>query len=117
MYIKPQTPDELHQKFALYLANKDLSNLITLFHEDSILVIDKSGNYAKGRNEIKKVLNEYLKGDVKISTEIKTVHINNDIALVQANWEIPNLNKGVSLEVLKYIDNGWVYLIDNPYGL
>ncbi|MCG6221104.1 DUF4440 domain-containing protein, partial [Vibrio diabolicus] len=31
-------------------------------------------------------------------------------------WEISNTMTGTALEVMRYVDGGWVYIIDNPNG-
>lgn len=121
LYSKPQTPSELHALFAQYFANKDLEALGTLFHPDAVLVVDKEGNQAKGREEIKQVLKGYMNGDVDMLTKSVSIHINDDVAMVRSDWEISNALKdkniqGTALEVMHYVDGGWVYIIDNPNG-
>ncbi|AUW06097.1 YybH family protein [Vibrio campbellii] len=121
LYSKPQTPSELHALFAQYFANKDLEGLGTLFHPDAVLVVDKEGNQARGREEIKQVLKGYMNGDVDMLTKSVSIHINDDVAMVRSDWEISNALKGkniqgTALEVMHYVDGGWVYIIDNPNG-
>ncbi|WP_045420537.1 YybH family protein [Vibrio jasicida] len=121
LYSKPQTPSELHALFGQYFAKKDLDGLGTLFHPDAVFVLDKKGNQAKGREEIKQVLKGYMNGDVDMLTKAVSIHINDDIAMVRSDWEILNASqgnniKGTALEVMHYVDGGWVYVIDNPNG-
>ncbi|WP_104027334.1 YybH family protein [Vibrio jasicida] len=121
IYSKPQTPSELHALFGQYFAKKDLDGLGTLFHPDAVFVLDKKGNQAKGREEIKQVLKGYMNGDVDILTKNVSIHINDDIAMVRSDWEILNASQGnniqgTALEVMHYVDGGWVYVIDNPNG-
>lgn len=121
LYSKPQTPSELHALFGQYFAKKDLDGLGTLFHPDAVFVLDKEGNQAKGREEIKQVLKGYMNGDVDILTKSVSIHINDDIAMVRSDWEILNASQGnniqgTALEVMHYVDGGWVYVIDNPNG-
>ncbi|WP_104034752.1 YybH family protein [Vibrio jasicida] len=120
-YSKPQTPSELHALFGQYFAKKDLDGLGTLFHPDAVFVLDKKGNQAKGREEIKQVLKGYMNGDVDMLTKSVSIHINDDIAMVRSDWEILNASQGnniqgTALEVMHYVDGGWVYVIDNPNG-
>jgi len=121
LYSKPQTPSELHSLFGHYFANKDLEGLGTLFHPDAVFVLDKEGNQAKGIEAIKQVLKGYMKGDVDILTKSVSIHINGDVAMVRSDWEILNALQGkniqgTALEVMHYVDGGWVYVIDNPNG-
>jgi ketosteroid isomerase-like protein len=121
LYSKPQTPSELHALFGQYFAKKDLDGLGTLFHPDAVFVLDKKGNQAKGREEIKQVLKGYMNGDVDMLTKNVSIHINDDIAMVRSDWEILNASQGnniqgTALEVMHYVDGGWVYVIDNPNG-
>lgn len=121
LYSKPQTPSELHSLFGQYFANKDLEGLGTLFHPDAVFVLDKEGNQAKGIEAIKQVLKGYMKGDVDILTKSVSIHINGDVAMVRSDWEISNALQGqniqgTALEVMHYVDGGWVYVIDNPNG-
>ncbi|WP_199458441.1 YybH family protein [Vibrio owensii] len=121
LYSKPQTPSELHALFGEYFAKKDLDGLGTLFHPNAVFVLDKEGNQAKGREEIKQVLKGYMKGDVDILTKSVSIHINDDIAMVRSDWEISDALQdkniqGTALEVMHYVDGGWVYVIDNPNG-
>lgn len=121
LYSKPQTPSELHALFGQYFAKKDLDGLGTLFHPNAVFVLDKEGNQAKGREEIKQVLKCYMNGDVDILTKSVSIHINDDIAMVRSDWEILNASQGnniqgTALEVMHYVDGGWVYVIDNPNG-
>ena len=86
-----------------------------------MLVVDKEGNQAKGREEIKQVLKGYMNGDVDMLTKSVSIHINDDVAMVCSDWEISNALKdkniqGTALEVMHYVDGGWVYIIDNPNG-
>ncbi|PMO46676.1 DUF4440 domain-containing protein [Vibrio sp. 10N.222.52.B12] len=121
LYSKPQTPSELHALFGQYFAKKDLDGLGTLFHPDAVFVLDKEGNQAIGREEIKQVLKGYMNGDVDMLTKNVSIHINDDIAMVRSDWEILNASQGnniqgTALEVMHYVDGGWVYVIDNPNG-
>ncbi|WP_039976802.1 YybH family protein [Vibrio jasicida] len=121
LYSKPQTPSELHALFGQYFAKKDLDGLGTLFHPNAVFVLDKKGNQAKGREEIKQVLKGYMSGDVDMLTKSVSIHINDDIAMVRSDWEILNASQGnniqgTALEVMHYVDGGWVYVIDNPNG-
>ncbi|CAH1609459.1 Polyketide cyclase [Vibrio jasicida] len=121
IYSKPQTPSELHALFGQYFAKKDLDGLGTLFHPDAVFVLDKKGNQAKGREEIKQVLKGFMNGDVDMLTKNVSIHINDDIAMVRSDWEILNASQGnniqgTALEVMHYVDGGWVYVIDNPNG-
>ncbi len=115
-YTKPQTPDELHQLFSEYFSNKDVAGLSTLFHEDAVFVLNAEGNLAKGKEAITQVLTGYMQGDVTMVTHATSIHINGNTALIRSDWEIPNVQTGMALEVMKYIDGGWVYIIDNPHG-
>ena len=59
-------------------------------------------------------------------TKRVSIHINDDIAMVRSDWEIMNTSQGATqtknaiqgtaLEVMHYVDGGWVYVIDNPNG-
>ncbi|GIC76679.1 DUF4440 domain-containing protein [Moritella sp. F3] len=115
-YEKPQTPSELHQLFSEYFANKDITGLGTLFHDDAVFVLDAEGNLAKGKDAIKLSLKGYMQGDVEMVTHGTSIHINGDTALIRSDWEIPNVQTGMALEVMKYTDGGWLYIIDNPNG-
>ncbi|HDM8210717.1 TPA: nuclear transport factor 2 family protein [Vibrio harveyi] len=126
LYPKPQTPSELHALFGQYFADKDLEGLGTLFHQDAVFILDKEGNQAKGQEAIKHVLEGFMKGDVTMHTKRVSIHINDDIAMVRSDWEIMNTSQGATqtknaiqgtaLEVMHYVDGGWVYVIDNPNG-
>lgn len=115
-YEKPQTPSELHQLFSKYFANKNITGLGTLFHKDAVFVLDTEGNLAKGKDAIKQILKGYMQGDVEMVTHGTSIHINGDTALIRSDWEIPNVQTGTALEVMKYTDGGWLYIIDNPNG-
>lgn len=115
-YTKPQTPSELHQLFAEYFSNKDTTGLATLFHEDAVFVLDAEGNLARGKDAIAQTLKGYMQGDVEMLTHGVSIHINGDSALIRSDWEIPNVQTGMALEVMKYSDGGWLYIIDNPNG-
>ncbi|MGR5231727.1 YybH family protein [Vibrio rotiferianus] len=113
LYSKPQTPSELHSLFGQYFANKDLEGLGSLFHQDAVFVL--------GKEAIKQVLKGYMKGDVDMLTKSVSIHINGDVAMVRSDWEISNALQGqniqgTALEVMHYVDGGWVYVIDNPNG-
>ncbi|WP_104036463.1 YybH family protein [Vibrio jasicida] len=121
LYSKPQTSSELHALFGQYFAKKDLDGLGTLFHPDAVFVLDKEGNQAIGREEIKQVLKGYMNGDVDMLTKNVSIHINDDIAMVRSDWEILNASQGnniqgTALEVMHYVDGGWVYVMDNSNG-
>ncbi|MCF7494918.1 nuclear transport factor 2 family protein [Vibrio splendidus] len=115
-YKKPQSPTELHQLFAEYFSKQDIDGLGTLFHQDAIFVLDNQGNLARGPKAIKPILKSYLQGDVEMLTHDVSIHINGDTALIRSDWEIVGGPKGTALEVMKYIDGGWLYVIDNPNG-
>ncbi|EEX93941.1 hypothetical protein VIOR3934_14822 [Vibrio orientalis CIP 102891 = ATCC 33934] len=115
-YKKPQTPSELHLLFSEYFSKKDTTGLATLFHEDAVLVLNAEGKLAKGKEAIAQSLKGYMQGDVEMVTHDVSIHINGDTALIRSNWEIPNVQTGMALEVMKYSDGGWLYFIDNPNG-
>ncbi|PKH58530.1 DUF4440 domain-containing protein [Shewanella sp. Choline-02u-19] len=115
-YSKPQTPAELHVLFGQYFAQKDIEGLSTLFHEDAVFILDEEGNQAKGHEAIKQVLQGFMQGDVKMVTKSVSIHVNGDVAMILSEWEVPNAMHGTALEVMHYVDGGWVYVIDNPYG-
>ncbi len=115
-FAKPQSPTELHSLFGEYFSQGNMDGLTSLFHEDAVFVIDKEGNKAKGRQEIAKVLKSYMQAELTIISHQASIHINSDTALISAKWEIPGHSSGTALEVMKYNNGGWVYLIDNPNG-
>ena len=115
-YPKPQTPTQLHELFAEYFADRDIEGLGTLFHEDAVLVLDAEGNLAKGRRAILEALKTYMDSEVNIVMNNASIHINGDLALIRATWEIPGVQKGNAIEVMQYTDGGWVYIIDSPNG-
>ncbi|PKG75710.1 DUF4440 domain-containing protein [Shewanella sp. GutCb] len=115
-YKKPQTPSELHHLFAEYFLNKDVVGLGTLFHEDAVFVLNAEREVVKGREAIKQTLKGYLEGDGEMITHGVSIHINGDTALIRSDWEITNVQKGMALEVMKYTNGGWLYVIDSPYG-
>lgn len=115
-YPKPQTPTELHQLFGKYFYEKDLKGLGTLFHHDAIFIVDAQGTQVKGKVNITNALKGYMNGDVEMITHNVSIHVNGEYAMIRSDWEIPNVQKGMALEVMKYVDNGWLYIIDNPNG-
>lgn len=115
-YPKPQSPTELHELFSKYFADRDMEGLGTLFHQDAVLVLDAEGNQAKGRQAILVALDAYMQSDVNIVMNNVSIHLNGNLALIRATWEIPGVQKGMSIEVMQYVDGGWVYIIDNPNG-
>ncbi|MFS1476066.1 YybH family protein [Vibrio lentus] len=115
-YKKPQSPNELHQLFAEYFSKQDIYGLGTLFHEDAIFVLDAQGNLARGPKAINTILKGYFQGDVEMLTHDVSIHINGDTALIRSEWEIVGGSKGTALEVMRYVDGGWLYVIDNPNG-
>ncbi len=115
-FKKPQSPAELHSLFGDYFSQANMDGLTSLFHEEAVFVIDKEGNQAKGRQEIAKILKSYMQAELSIISHQASIHINADTALISAKWEIPGHSSGTALEVMKYVDGGWVYLIDNPNG-
>ncbi|EHY9869784.1 nuclear transport factor 2 family protein [Vibrio vulnificus] len=115
-YRKPQSPSELHALFGEYFIQKDLTGLTSLFDENAVLVLDASGKQAIGRKEIGQALKGYMSGDVEMVTKSVSIHVNGTLAQVRSEWEIPNVTSGVALEVMHYVDGGWLYIIDNPNG-
>lgn len=115
-YPKPQTPQALHQLFGQYFAKEDLDGLGSLFHEDAVFILDAEGNQARGKEAIKAVLKTFMQGDVEMITHSVSIHVNQDVALIRSEWEIPNAVSGTALEVMHYVNGGWLYVIDNPNG-
>jgi len=115
-YPKPQTPNELHQLFGKYFSEKDLKGLGSLFHQDAVFIVDAQGTQVKGKDNITNILKGYMSGDVEMITHDVSIHENGEYAMIRSDWEIPNVQKGMALEVMKYVDNGWLYIIDNPNG-
>ncbi|MEZ8404984.1 DUF4440 domain-containing protein, partial [Vibrio splendidus] len=68
------------------------------------------------RGFVGRILKSYLQGDVEMLTHDVSIHINGNTALIRSDWEIVGGPKGTALEVMKYIDGGWLYVIDNPNG-
>ncbi|BCL72774.1 hypothetical protein TUMSATVNIG1_47450 [Vibrio nigripulchritudo] len=115
-YRKPQSPSEVHELFGEYFRSKDLLGLSTLFHKDAVLILDSKGKIAKGKEAIKQSLSSYLQGELEMTTHSVSIHVNGNTALVQSDWEIKDGPKGTAVEVMTYVDGGWLYIIDNPYG-
>ena len=113
---QPQTPAELHSLFGQYFAKKDLEGLSTLFDENAIFILDEQGKQARGHDEIKQALKAFMARDAKMVTKNVSIHINGNDALVRSEWEIPGIASGTALEVMHYVNAGWLYIIDNPNG-
>lgn len=120
-YKKPQTPMELHDLFSVYYVEKDLKGIMTLFHEDAVFVKNAKGDIARGKKEIANEIKPYLSAEGSMENLTTKVYINDDIALIKGTWRIAGTNSkneigGEAIEVMKYENGGWLYLIDNPNG-
>jgi ketosteroid isomerase-like protein len=116
-YPKPQTPSDVHKLFIQYYDEKDMTGLLTLFHEDAVFIKNAEGEKARVRQMIEKVLNPYLEADGEFESGATSIHINGNFAMVKADWLLKGTDvHGTGLEVLEYRDGGWAYLIDNPNG-
>ena len=113
-------PSDVHDLFRRYFAEQDIKGLSTLFHENAMFIPGENRAPLIGRKKILEELQTYFGSSVNIETTSASIHEHGDIALVKSTWVIHSESgdiNGMAIEVMKKIDNKWVYIIDNPYGI
>ena len=98
---------------------RDVDALVALYADDACLV-QTDGSVAKGHGEIRRVWEEFVALDGRISMATQYAVETGDTALLSNSWRFTSADlefNASSAEVaVRDGDGRWRYLIDNPFG-
>ena len=109
---KAQNPNDLAKIFRERAALGDAAGLADLYEPNAVLVIDKNGNTAVGKESIKIFWEQLLKTNPKFESVVQRNALKNgNLALTSAKLA----DGRVTAEVARLqADNTWLWAIDNP---
>lgn len=117
-------PAELIRHFMEAINRGDLDAALSYYEKDAIL-ISQPGKIAKGTNQIRTALGEFIALKPKLaSNSSKTIDVGN-LVLYCSKWNMacttpdgkPMELSGASSDVLRQQPDGnWLIAIDNPWG-
>jgi uncharacterized protein (TIGR02246 family) len=118
------SPAELIRHFMEAVNRGDLDAALSYYEKDAIL-ISQPGKIAKGTNQIRAALGEFIALKPKLaSSSSKTIDVGN-LVLYCSKWNMacttpdgkPMELRGASSDVLRQQPDGnWLIAIDNPWG-
>ncbi len=121
----PESPQDLHPKFAAALNAGDLDALAALYELNAVL-LPAPGQAARGAAEIRTALAGLLASKPTIELDTAAVfEMPEGIALLHGKWRLKGIgpdgstfeSSGTSSEVARRQPDGrWLYVVDNPYG-
>ena len=116
--------DGVHRKFEKAFNAGDLEGLVALY-EATALLIPGPGLTARGKDEIRAALQQFLTGRPAIHIETVAAFESAGVGLTHGKWTLkgtdadgkPFESGGTSAEVLRrQADGRWLYVVDNPFG-
>jgi uncharacterized protein (TIGR02246 family) len=119
------TPEDLDRLFAQALNAADLDALVRLYEPGAALT-PSPGKTVSGHPAIREALAMFLAGKPHITLTPRLISQAGDLALVSARWHLsmtgpdgqPLAVSGESVEVARrQPDGGWLFALDEPFGL
>ncbi len=120
---KAMRPRDVANEISSCIAEKNIENILDFFHPDYLMSFPPTEPLKSGLDTIKESFQPFIDAGAKLNSTVTGEVINGDIAVLQANWSIVDLQgnklgEGSSAEVLKQrADGSWQYFIDCPLGL
>lgn len=121
----PQSPAELPPAFERHFNDGDQDALARLYAADSVFV-PAPGVQLRDPAQIRGALAQFMASGVPIKLAIRQVYQAGDTALIVFDWSLKGTGKdgkpvdmaGTGTDVVKrQADGGWVYAVDNPFGV
>ena len=116
-----ESPEQMTQVFAERFNARDKKGLLELYAADAMFTFDGESR-AVGLEQIECALEGFLASPLKFRGSYVNLHIQVDVALGRAKYELFDEESGVSMpgwsaEVMKRGDDGkWRFLIDDACG-
>ena len=116
---------EVHATFEAVFNSGDVDGLLALYEPGAILMSAPGQAPARGHDEIRASIVNFLAGGATIRLETVQAVETGDLALLKGKWRIdgnsldgqPFVMTGVSAEVVRRQSDGrWLFVIDNPFG-
>ena len=120
---KAMRPRDVANLISECMVDGNIENILDFFHPDYLMSFPPSEPPKSGLEAIRSSFQPFIDAKAKLISEVTGELINGDVAILQANWSIVDLQgnvmgKGASTEVLKQRKDGsWQYFIDCPLGL
>lgn len=121
-YRTANTPHEIADCVAEYLAAGDLEGVLTMFHPECQIFFPADELPKIGIDGAREIFSEFVPARPTLKSTVTSEVINGDTALLQADWAFRAsdgslMAEGKSTEVAKRMSDGrWVYYIDCPLG-
>lgn len=110
------SPQDIPAAFAAAFNRKDVDALLALYADDALLVAD--GTAEVPRSGLRSALDGFLGLPGPITMTLRRAVVQGDIAIVFAEWTLPNGVGGTTSDVVRRErDGGWRYVIDAPFGV
>jgi uncharacterized protein (TIGR02246 family) len=116
-------PRQLHELFGKFFNAKDTDGILSLYEPDAVLIAAPGSEPARGPEQIRAALDQFLAMDVKIEFgDAAVIAESGDIALTHGSWKLvtsdgQSAGEGRTAEVSRRgADGTWRYVVDNPWG-
>lgn len=116
-----ESPDQMVQAFAERFNARDAKGLLELFAPDAMFTFDGESR-AVGLAQIEGALAGFLASPLKFRGSYVNLHVQGDVALARAKYELVDEAAGVSMpgwsaEVMRRdADGKWRFVIDDACG-
>ena len=120
-----KTPKELLNQVTECMNNKDLDAFVSLYEPEASF-IDVSGENFNGTEKIREKIKEFMDMNGKLESTVRRIIPAGNIILAYSDWTFkasgpdgtPVNLSGTAIDVLrKQLDNSWLIVIDNPWGI
>ena len=117
---------DVHPLFEATFNSADVDGLLALYEPDALLASTAGQEPARGRDQIRAAVLNFLAGGATIQLETVLALETGDMGLLQGRWLLrgnsldgnPFVLNGTSVEVLRRQPDGrWLYVIDSPFGV
>jgi ketosteroid isomerase-like protein len=119
--FKVYLPNEMNETFARAFNSRKLENLLALYEQDAVLLVDGSGSSAVGYDAIGNELVKLLQAPGVMVSKNNFCIVHGDIALLRADFVLRDGDKliasGSTAELVRrQADGSWLYVIDHAAG-
>jgi len=118
---KALRPRDIADVVGKYIKEGNMDGIKSMFHPDCTVYFPPQP-LTTGLDSIGSLFMPFIASKGNLISEVTNELINQDIALLQANWRFESstgeiMSEGSSTEVAKQKEDGsWVYYLDCPYG-
>lgn len=120
--VKVTQPAAMNEAFAAAFNNRSLSELLSLYEDDAVLLADGASPPRRGRQDIGEALAELIQLPGRMISRNNFCVQQGELALLRADWRVIDgqgqtvAAAGTAEIIRRQPDGRWLYVIDHAFA-